>query len=240
MVLHDPGLTFSHSHLMPETQPMPEQPSPSWGDLLRDLVRSFILLRDLFGYVLPGAFFLLIGAQIGTLSSFGNLNVIPGIESHPWLVVSLLLLISYVVGIFLVAASYLPFDVVTLIKMACEKWKLSRLSEEEKKKRKKEDEEKLQKIAKEKASLFRYRKQFPDIFIEQDRQSILALLRRGLAASVILGLLVFRYFPTHPLRVLAAAAALMLFNAVSGYFHIKRLKDMTGRVAEAAADDASA
>lgn len=219
---------------------MPERPSASWGDLLRDLVRGFILLRDLFGYILPGAFFLLIGSQLGTLSSFWNLSVIPGVESHPWLVVFLLLLISYLVGIFLIAASYFPFDVVTLIEIAREKWKFSRLNEEERKKRKKEDEEKLQKIAKKEARLFRYRKQFPDIFIEQDRQSILALLRRGLAASVILGLLVFRYSPRHPLRVLAAAAALMLFNAVSGYFYIKRLKDMTGRVAEAAADDASA
>lgn len=218
---------------------MPEEPSPSWGDLLRDLVRSFILLRDLFGYVLPGAFFLLIGAQLGTLSSFGNLSVIPGAESHPWLLVFLLLLISYLVGIFLVAATYFPFDVVTLIEIAREKWKFSRLNDEEKKKHKKEDDEKLQKIAKEKASLFRYRKQFPDIFIEQDRQSILALLRRGLAASVILGPLVFRYFSMHPLRILAVAAALMLFNAVSGYFHIQRLKDMTGRVAKAT-DDASA
>ena len=214
---------------------MPEESSSSWSDLLRDLVRSFVLLRDLFGYVLPGALFLLIGAQSHHLSSFGDLTEIPGAESHPWLLVLLLLLISYFVGHFLIVAFYFPFDVITLLKIPLGKWRLSRLNDEQKKKRQKENEDAQKKIEKDASDFLRYNKQFPDIFIEYDRQSILALLRKGLAASVVLGLLVFHYLYMHPLRVMAAAGALMLFNTLSGHFHVKGLKELTRKAAEAAA-----
>src|SRR6266705_303138 len=86
----------------------------SWTKLLADLVRGFVLLRDVFGYVLPGGFFLMIGAQSGHLSSLVDLSKVPGGESHPWLFFVLLLVISYLLGHFLVATFYCPADIVSL------------------------------------------------------------------------------------------------------------------------------
>lgn len=192
--------------------------SSSWSDLLAQLIRGFVLLRDIFGYVLPGAFFLLIGAMLNRLQMFGYRPALPGAESHPWLLVFLLFVISYLSGQFLVSASYLIEDVPRVFKKL---WpKVARKTE-------RADEQR----AHDRADFLRFHREFQEIYIEYDRQAIIALLRRGLAASVVFGLLVFYYLDRHPIRVIAGAGAIMVFNAVSGYFHLKRLKGNTLRAA---------
>ncbi len=199
---------------------MPEE--SSWSKLLADLVRGFVLLRDVFGYVLPGGFFLMIGAQSGHLSSLVDLSKAPGGESHPWLFFILLLVISYLLGHFLAASFYFTADVLSLIKRAIHKL------------RKKQPEGDQQKS---KSDFLRYHEEFPGIFIEYDRQSILALLRRGLAAGLVLGIFVFYYCYMHPLRLMAAGAAILLVNTLSGYLHVKDLKKLTLKAAEDAAKE---
>ena len=70
----------------PENEAAPQESGgASWSALLTDLVRSFILLRDFFGYVLPGAFFLLIGAYFRQDLAAHALEKYPEFKSHPWL-----------------------------------------------------------------------------------------------------------------------------------------------------------
>jgi|HubBroStandDraft_6_1064221.scaffolds.fasta_scaffold24659_3 hypothetical protein len=214
---------------------MPEaSSSSSWAELLADLVRGFILLRDLFGYVLPGALFLMIGAQSGHLSAFGDLSKFPVAESHTWLLALVLLLISYLLGHFILATFYFIPDVSRLIERAVRKM----LTRDNKAKNKHQEPKPEEKPNDGETSKFlRFRTEFPDIFIEYDRQSILALLRQGLAASLLLGLLVFYRLYTHPLRVMVVAAGIMLINSLSGYFHIEELRMRTLKAAEEAAKD---
>lgn len=188
-----------------------ENSSTSWSDLLAELIRGFVLLRDVFGYVLPGAFFLLIGAMLDRLYIFGYPGQLPVAESHPWLFFFVLLVICYLAGQFIVATSYLIEDVPRLLRNV---WhKLSRKPEVVKAEEEKEDTDSL-----------RLHGEFPEIYIEYDRQSIIALLRRGLAASIVLGILVFHYLYAHPVRTIAAAGAIMLLNAFSGHSHLKKLR----------------
>jgi hypothetical protein len=231
---------------MCESDPIPEaSSSSSWAELLADLVRGFILLRDLFGYVLPGALFLMIGAQSGHLSAFGDLSKFPIAESHTWLLALVLLLISYLLGHFILATFYFIPDVSHLIDRAVRKGTglIQRvahkmLTRDNRGKTQHQEplavEEKPNDV--ETSKFLRFRTEFPDIFIEYDRQSILALLRRGLAASLFLGLLVFYRLYTHPLRVMVVAGAIMLINSLSGYFHIEELKMRTLKAAEEAAE----
>jgi hypothetical protein len=200
---------------MSENASTPEETSStSWSDLLAELIRGFVLLRDVFGYVLPGAFFLLIGAMLGHLSMFGSRSQLPGAELHPWLFFFVLLVISYLAGQFIVATSYLVEDVPRILRKVW--YKLAGKTEEVNEGKEKEETEFL-----------RLHGEFAEIYIEYDRQSIIALLRRGLAASVVLAILVFYYLYAHPLRIIAAAGAIMLFNAISGHSHLKKLKHKT-------------
>ena len=194
----------------------------SWTKLLSDLIRGFVLLRDIFGYVLPGGFFLMIGAQSGHLSALVDVSKLPGGESHPWLFSLLLLVISYVVGHFLAVTFHFVPDVINLTKRG-----VLKLGKAQSKVNRQQD----------KSDFLRYRKEFPEIFIEYDRQSIVALLRKGLAAALILGLAVFYYWYMHPLRLMAGAAVVMLTNTLSGYLHVKELKELTLKAAQDAAND---
>lgn len=189
----------------------------SWTKLLGELVRGFVLLRDVFGYVLPGAFFLMIGAQSGHLSSLVDVSKIPGGESHPWLLVLLLLVISYFVGHFLAVTYYFVPDVTSHTRRGVLKLKNAQPEVNREK---------------DKSDFLRYHKEFPDIFIEYDRQAVMGLMRSGLAAALVLGLLVFYYWYMHPLRLLAAAAMIMLVNSFTGYLHMNDLKELTLKAAQ--------
>jgi hypothetical protein len=90
-----------------------------------------------------------------------------------------------------------------------------------------------------KSDFLRYHREFPDVFIEYDRQSIVALLRKGMAAGLVLGLLVFHYWYMHPLRLMTGAAVIMLTNALSGHLHVKDLKKLSLKAAEDAAKEKS-
>src|SRR5262245_2416350 len=88
----------------------------SWSALLTDLVRSFILLRDFFGYVLPGAFFLLIGAYFHQDVAAHALAKYPDLKNHPWLFLLLLVGTSYLLGHFIITTSYFFQDLWSLWK----------------------------------------------------------------------------------------------------------------------------
>jgi hypothetical protein len=220
-----------------ETKAAPEESSASWSALLADLVRSFILLRDFFGYVLPGAFFLLIGAYFYPAVAVDALSKHPGIKDHLWLFILLLVGISYLLGHFIIATSYLSQDLLALTKVLIRKLKGNEPepTTDAQKQEKKEKTEKAEKHKQEWVDFLRYHKQFPEIFVEFDRQSILALLRRGLAASLFLGILVFRYLSTHPLRIMVAAGVIMVLNIFANRFHIQELWDTTLKAAKEAA-----
>lgn len=70
----------------------------SWGDPLAGLIRSFVLLRDVFGYMFSGVVFLAVGAYMGRLSRIDNRCAICGVSLPRWLGVVLLIVITYVIG----------------------------------------------------------------------------------------------------------------------------------------------
>jgi hypothetical protein len=231
------GVGFCSMQPMCESEPMPEESSSSWSELLSELVRGFVLLRDLFGYVLPGAFFLLIGAQSTHLSSFEGDFKLPGADSHPWLFLLLLLAISYILGQFIVATSYLHRDAWGLLKLVVHAWTktLPSTASEGQKEKHAARKTKQTQDDQDESDFLRFHREFPDIYIEYDRQSIIALLRRGLATGLVLGILVFYYLYTHPLRIMTAAGAIMLFNTLSVHFYIPHLRKNTLKAAREAA-----
>jgi len=237
----------------PKAEGASQESGASWSALLTDLVRSFILLRDFFGYVLPGAFFLLIGAYFNQDLAAHALEKYPDLKNHPWLFILLLVGISYLLGHFIITTSYLFQDLHKLGKRLKAYWEKkaeksaegteptpeekTRLEKEKvaREQAEKEEKEKAEKNQQKWSDFLRYHRQFPEIFIEYDRQSILAILRRGLAASPFLGLLVFHYFSTHPYRIMFAASVIMTLNIFANHFHMRELSDTTLKAAKDAA-----
>lgn len=211
----------------------------SWTDLLADLMRSFLLLRDVFGYLLPGAIFLLIGIQSGHFPSAERVYTALGGQSHEWIAAILFLIVAYATGHVLAVIVYLPWDVAQLIEKGearrKQKEKLKGKKESEEEKEEREDKEREEKKEARAALLF-YRKKFPDIFVELDRQSILALFRKVLAGSLFLAFLVFYgclCFDGSLRIALALAGLIMLFHTYTAA-HLEDLKEDTLRAAQKA------
>jgi hypothetical protein len=133
------------------------------GNLLVSLVNNFLLLRDLFGYAIPGA------VLLGITGYFqpDYLKLLWAIEP-PWLKAIVAVTASYAVGHVLAAIGYAPYDIrkiiCKIVKCFC---KTSAKDET--------DAEKL---------YYRYR--YPSMFIEADRQETLTILRMGLWVAFIL------------------------------------------------------
>ncbi|MBZ5696571.1 MAG: hypothetical protein LAN36_14575 [Acidobacteriia bacterium] len=191
----------------------------SWTDLLAYLIRSFILLRDVFGYALSGGVFLLIGIYSGHVHLQEDVFSIAGAYPPKWAIAIIVIALCYVSGHFVIAAVYSVPDAYGLIKK-----RFSTNSKEEK------EEKQLQ----EASDLLVYRKEYPDIFIELDRRAIIALLRRGLAGSLVVGLAIFYCLYQHPRTLLALGALIMLFNAYTAGCHIGYMSKVTLRAAQTA------
>lgn len=181
----------------------------SWTDLLADLIRGFILLRDVFGYMLPGAVFLFIGVYSGHLRGAQEICKGIGLGSSPWMIGLLLAIACYVCGQFLAAAVYFLPDLVGVFK--------SRGA----------DPTTKGAGSKEASELLYYRTRFPDVFIELDRRSIIALLRTGLAGALIVGLAVFYWLYAYPKVLLAVGGVVMVFNSYTAGRHIGDMRATT-------------
>lgn len=220
---------------MPENAPAPEaSSSSSWSDLLAELVRSFVLMRDVFGYLLPGAFFLLIGMQSGHLEEFVGKAKLPSPDSHPWLFSISFVVVSYILGHFLVATSYVHLNVASIVRELQRRPRERRIADNKKQENDEREAAKDKSADQQAADLLRYHQDFPKIFIEHDRQSIMALLRQGLTAALLLGVLVFYCLYDRQFWVMVVAGIVMLISCVSGYYHVGRLRQRTLLAARAA------
>jgi len=165
-----------------------------WQGAFRDLMRGFFVLRDLFSYALPGATFLGIGLWS---RQSGPSQLITEVKEGPaWSVMLLGLFASYLTGHFLLAAFHLLPNIGQILKV---KDSTHRLSAEE----------------------LMYRRRAPELFDELDRYRIISDLRRGLALALVLGVIVFRWWPDNWWdgsieRLLVAGGVVIWISVLSG------------------------
>jgi hypothetical protein len=163
-----------------------------WSGLLIDLIRNFLLLRDIFGYLLPGIVFLLMGTLVGR---FSVLDWLDKLDLGFWSSVIVFVIMALVAGHILVAISYIPGDIRKLMQPA----------------------EKVHKNPSELTPVeIEGRARFPGLFLEYDRRTTQTLMTSGLAMALLLtGLMV--YWPGLRLRYIAlGASAVLLFNVYTG------------------------
>jgi hypothetical protein len=177
-----------------------------WQGAFRELVQGFLVLRDLFSYALPGAAFLVIGLR-STLP--GVRQLVAELKGTPaWAVMLLGLFASYLAGHFLLAAYYLLPNVGQVLRLRRLWARLSHRAAKE-----------LTYAMSVKELI--YRRQFPELFVELDRHRIIVDMRRGLSLALVLGVIVFHWWPNGWFGgltecLLVAAGVVLWISALSG------------------------
>ncbi len=177
--------------------------------LLGSLISNFLLLRDLFGYAIPGAVLL----ALADYFKRPDLSNVPLIHDSVWLKFVVVVTASYVVGHVLAAIGYLPYDIATGKKFF---------------KSHKELDYKV-------ADALYYRHLYPSMFIEADRRETLTILRVCLSVALILAAL-FLDPAWHRLPLLGIGL-FMLLNAYMSMSVAKHVNDLSIAAAEKAKKD---
>jgi len=163
---------------------------------LGSVISGFLFLRDIFGYILPGAVFLALvhlRSHLAEAASSPKGAAPQQLSSAPtWLVVAALIVACYVLGHILVALSYGVYDL----------WDKIRRPE---------------KPQKTEAELLYYRYLYPQLFTERDRRATMNILRIGLASSLCLG---SWFLPLWPRLIGLVVGLFMIYNGYTGKKHV--------------------
>ena len=149
--------------------------------VLGTLISGFLLIRDFFGYLLPGAVLfgclaLSIDVQRFVHDNFGTADWLPRSE---WAIAAAVVGACYALGQLLASAGYLVLDGIAWIE---------RKHEEKKKARdRKQIETKEERAARQRkltADSLYFRFRYPSLFIELDRRDTIAVFRTGLTMAL--------------------------------------------------------
>jgi hypothetical protein len=198
----------------------------SWPGFLSELTKSFLILRDIFGYALPGAVFLSIGVLCRRFSLGDVQQLLRPYQLPAWLAVAVGLGACYTVGHVMAQLAYFFYNTWKF------PWSQNVGSFHWPRKKAKSgaagaDEKTSHTLAP--CELINLREDHPALLTEWDRQTIMTQLRGSTGAALLVGYLVFYAFPTPPIGVMAGAAGafLLLVFWFSAMPHMDELTDRT-------------
>jgi hypothetical protein len=186
---------------------MADSDASSWPGFLSELSKGFLILRDVFGYALPGAVFLGVGLLCRRFS-LHDLQYYIFSPYHPpaWLATIVAVAACYTIGHVMAALAYLPYNF---------KHSAAEVS----------------------ADLILARGQHPELLIEFDRQSTMTMMRGSTGVALLLGSVFFWWLPkTPPLGWMLSGAGILLLLVFyrSAMPHIARLTEFTATAANSA------
>jgi len=187
---------------------------------LGSLVSGFLLLRDIFGYIIPGAVF----------AALALVKTIPFFHDHPqyidpfrplpsWLDIFIGVVALYVVGQLLVAVGYTLYEAFDALKrMAGAKPETlhPKAAEARAKKAAERKQERIDGIRERTYYWYMY----PSMFNELDRRNTINILRVGLALALTAGAWFVLQVSIVPASVSLACGIFLLVNGYRGMTHI--------------------
>lgn len=207
-----------------------DESNASWAGVVNELITSFNLLRDVFGYALPGAVFLGIGLISGNLNAWlpGHQDASQLLKNYPvpaWAAAIAVVALCYAVGHILATIAYLRIDL----------WKalLAWLAPRNKWARETLENYPTEVNAEEEYWHWRY----PELFNPAERRETMALLSFSLAAALLLGWLVFCKLHASLSCTILGAGILVLMDTLTSMNHLKRVRKAAISAAERAAKD---
>lgn len=194
----------------------------SWPGFMSELTKSFLILRDLFGYAIPGAVFLAIGVLCRRFSlSDVQYFLRPYQDKIPaWLIAILAVGACYTIGHLMAQIAYFATNSWGI------PWARKAPSTTAENADQKNDG----------PDLFNLREDHPVLLTEYDRQGVMTQLRGATGASMLVGYLIFDVFPTPSIGVMAGFSGvfLLLVFWFSALPHMRQLANRTSAAGKAA------
>jgi hypothetical protein len=216
--------------------------SGSWPGFLAELNRTFGLIRDVFGYALPGAVFLAIGvmAKKAGRGGFALADVKAAIPFPvpAWLCFLGLLAVCYATGDVMAAIAYMWNGVAKWLQWLPQKKFLYPLDERatrqnvwlaekdgDKDKGHKADLDRLKDNPTEvTADLLEIKLRHPEFFISLDRRETLVLMSGSMFVALLGGWSVFYMAQLNAVVVLPLGGAILLVQFLTGIPHLRRVR----------------
>jgi hypothetical protein len=178
--------------------------------LLASLINNFLLLRDLFGYAIPGAVLLGIAGYFDVI----NYSKFSLASESSWLKATVVVTASYAVGHVLAALGYLPRDIRKFVKYYSDNKKNVKCFSDVKRivirlcTTSARDEREIRTLY--------YRYLYPSMFIEADRRETLTILRICLSVA----LLIAAWLPALPIFPCILFSVIGLFMLLNAYLSL--------------------
>lgn len=205
----------------------------SWPGFLSELTKSFLILRDIFGYALPGAVFLATGLLCRGVTLKRAIDA-AGLDAFsPWLQVVLGIGACYAVGHVMSQSAYFfdnfwRFPWMRKGRKITFPWKLGQ-----------PDSPPAMDGAEVTEELIKVRATHPEILTELERQSVMTQLRGSMGAAMLLGSVIFLSRCRWHVSLLIGVAGLFLLFVFlfSALPHMADLRNSTAAAGKAAEDD---
>jgi len=179
-----------------------------WAGLLTYLNKTFDLVRDIFGYALPGGVFLAVGIVSGKLGLDTLDAKLNPYDPPTWVMAFMAVGACYAVGHILVTLAYFLYDAVKLIFAVIPKLEphLHAFPTEVTK------------------DLIVARRKHPELFPVLDRRETLSVTIAGISAALLLSAYFFYDERSNGRTLLLSVGALMLFDFFTAQLHLYRVR----------------
>jgi hypothetical protein len=178
----------------------------SWPGFLAYLNKTFLLIRDVFGYVVPGGVFLAVGLLSQRFSLRDVHSFLWPYQPPTWAAMALLVAICYPLGHILIAVAYMPIDLMKVFHRKDHKYLANVPTEVT-------------------AELLEARARHPGLFVDLDRRETMAILMGGMASALLLGAAVFCRTHAYPFWLFTFLSVLLFINFATSMPHLKRVRD---------------
>ena len=202
----------------------------SWPGLLAQLNKTFLLIRDLFGYALPGGVFLAIGILSKRFSVIDIKSFFFPYQTPVWAIFILLVGACYIVGDILATIAYMPIAIRKWIQWLSQKSIIYPLTNQP------ADFDQLLKDNAKKidwltdnptevtGDLLEIRGRHPEFFVESDRRETLLLLSACNAVALLGGTVVFYFYRVQLKWLFLIAGVILLIPFPTGIAHLRRVR----------------
>jgi len=179
----------------------------TWADIVKSLMDTFQLLRDIFGYALPGLVFVGIGIASGRIQLQRVHDLMKPYDPPMWMLAGLAIAACYIIGHLLASIAYLPIDIHKLYHA----WR--------------KDQTWLDNHPTEIcADDLKWRHFYPELLHDLDRRETMGLLMYSTLAAMVLGWTVF-YWLALPLRTTIILISIFVFvDGLTLMPHLSRVR----------------